>query len=308
MDATNPSHRLPLPLRAPMHIAAYALAVRDLARMVAFYSEAVGFATLEQTAEHAILGVAGAPLLHLTQRPDLRPDDPHAAGLFHTAFIMPTRADLADWCRHAQRIGLDITRTGDHLVNEAIYYDDPEGNGCECYSDRPPETWDWDAEGHVDIDTGRPVDLAALMRDDAADDGGEPWRVPAALRIGHINLRVGDTDLAERFYSGVVGFDFTGRRSLDRGGGPRTITFMSSGRYHHHFAANDFFSQGAGRRAENRAGLDWFAVELAEAGSLAPLRARLQSAGIDPNPISGGIEFPDPWGTSVRVMVGETPG
>lgn len=285
-----------------MHIAAYALAVRDLARMVAFYREAVGFVVLEETPGAVVLGVSGTPLLHLSQRPNLQPDDPAGAGLFHTAFIMPTRRDLADWCRHAQHIGLAISRTGDHLVNEAIYFDDPEGNGCECYADRPPETWDWDADGHVDIDTGRPVDLAALMRDDAPDGNAQVWQVPAALRIGHINLRVGDTDLAERFYSGVLGFDFTGRRTLDRGGGPRTITFMSSGRYHHHFAANDFHTQGAGRRAADRTGLDWFTIELADPDALQALHQRLQAAGVTPVPIPGGLEFSDPWGTRVRVV------
>lgn len=300
MDAFNPSSQLSMANRAPMRIGAYALAVRDLDRVAAFYQRAVGLDLLAHTADGATLGIAGVALLHLERAPNALPDDAATAGLFHTAFVLPSRAHLAAWCRHAQQSGIAITRTGDHLVNEAIYYDDPEGNGCECYADRPPETWEWYDDGTCEIATGRPVDLDALVAE-APSDGA--WQPPAALRIGHINLRVGDYAAAERFYSGVIGLDFTGRRHINFAGRTdRTITFMSSGRYHHHLAANDFTSQGAMLRDPDRAGLTWFAIEVADTGMLEAARARLAAQGLAVTPVADGFETRDPWGTRVRLV------
>src|SRR5690606_6858705 len=130
MDAAHPSAQANIAVAAPIHIGAYALAVRDLSRCLDFYHRAVGLDVMERAPDHAVLGTGGAALLHLERKPDATPDDNPTAGLFHAAFVMPTRADLARWYAHARRIGLSIARTGDHLVNEAIYYDAPEGNGC----------------------------------------------------------------------------------------------------------------------------------------------------------------------------------
>ena len=68
---------------------------------------------------------------------------PRAAGLFHTAFLLPTRADLAQWLLHAAEQRVPLQGASDHLVSEAIYLADPEGNGIEVYWDRPSETWAW---------------------------------------------------------------------------------------------------------------------------------------------------------------------
>ncbi|HEX2216551.1 MAG TPA: VOC family protein [Xanthobacteraceae bacterium] len=285
--------------RTPMRIGAYALRVRDLDRCLAFYQRAVGLELIGRDPGNATLGNAGVPLLHLEHRPDAGPDDKTTAGLFHTAFAMPTRQDLADWYAHAQRIALTITRTGDHLVNEAIYFDDPEGNGGECYADRSPESWLWNADGSCEITTGKLVDLDALAREAT---GAAEWRPPAGLRIGHINVRVGDTDAAEDFYCNAVGLDHTGRRTIEVAGEPKTITFMSSGRYHHHVAANDFTSRGAGPREPERAGLSWFAIEVADVEMLDRVRARLRAAGAPIAPLSSGFETQDPWNTRVRFV------
>ncbi len=303
MDAPNPSAQTSIAVKAPLHIGGYALAVRDLPRLADFYRKTVGLEIIESGKDHAMLGAGGVPLLHLEQRRDLKPDDKTTAGLFHSAFVMPTRADLARWYAHAQRIGLAIPRTGDHLVNEAIYYDDPEGNGCECYSDRPPETWEWDADGQCNIDTGKAVDLADLARE--GNTGSGEWNAPAGLRVGHMNLRVGDYAAAEQFYSGVIGLDFTGRRHINfQGRTDTTITFMSSGRYHHHFAANDFTSRGAGTRDPDSAGITWFAFEHDASVDTGALKGRLRAAGAPVTSIDGGFETRDPWGTRVRFVQG----
>jgi catechol 2,3-dioxygenase len=297
MAAKSPSSEPTMANRTPLRIGAYALAVRDLEGVAAFYRRIVGLEVIARKAGEIRLGVPGVTLLHLEHRPEAEPDDPKAAGLFHTAFLMPTRADLADWYLHAQRCGLTVTRTGDHDVNEAIYYDDPEGNGCECYADRPPHLWRWADDGTIDIPSS-PVDLDSLVRDARGD--ASTWQPPAGLRIGHINLRVGAVPPSEKFLCGVIGLDHTGRRDVPALGG--TITFMSSGRYHHHMATNDFLSRGAGRRDPARSGLSWLAIEADNDAVLNPVRARLAAAGLRLDPVDRGFETEDPWGTRIRFV------
>ena len=80
---------------------------------------------------------------------------PAEAGLFHTAFLLPSRADLADWLLRAARTGARLDGASDHLVSEALYLTDPEGNGIEIYRDRPSEEWPLDAAGLIGMATRR---------------------------------------------------------------------------------------------------------------------------------------------------------
>lgn len=274
--------------RTPLHIGAVGLTVRDLDAMVTFYHYVLGLVVIERTQTRAVLGVADAPLLVLEHAPDAKPDDPRSAGLFHTAFLMPTREDLARWFVHVANNRVPLTGASDHLVSEAIYLDDPEGNGIEVYRDREPDEWTWKNDS-VQMATIR-LDLDGL----AAVAGNHPAYAgaPAGLRIGHIHLRVGDVETAERFYHGALGFDVTTHYP--------GASFMSSGRYHHHVGANIWHSRGAGPRDPARAGLAWFAVEAAD--GLEAVKARLAEAGVATSPGKDGFAVADPWGTRVRLM------
>jgi catechol 2,3-dioxygenase len=275
--------------RTPMRIGAYGLKVRDIGRVADFYRDVVGLAEYARDKDHARLGADGVTLLELEQDPALIPDDRRAAGLHHTALLMPTRRDLARWLKHAQRLGVAFKRVSDHVVTEAVYFDDPENNEVECCVDTPPDSWRWTGDD-LDIPS-TPLDVATLAAD---DDGGSPYAgAPAGLRIGHIHLRVGDVPPARRFYSGIVGFDVTCLRE--------GVAFMSSGRYHHHFAANVWQSPGAGPREERRAGLSWFRIETNGAATFDEVAARLDASGIVATPSDRGIEVRDPWGTRVRI-------
>ena len=243
MDALTQATDPLLATRTPLHIGAVGLHVRDLDRTAAYYRDVVGLEPVASQNGVARLGAGGVVLLELTQRRELPAEDPRTAGLYHTAFLMPTRADLARWAMHIARAGTPITGASDHGVGEAFYLDDPEGNGIEVYSDRPPQTWHW-REGLVaDADQALDVQdlLAGLSEEEAGFSGA-----PDGLRIGHVHLRVGDTELAEDFYRGAIGLDLTRRR--------QGASFLSSGHYHHHVAANTWHSAGAPRR-EPRAGL-----------------------------------------------------
>jgi catechol 2,3-dioxygenase len=93
MDAPNPSAIPTAASRAPIHIGAVGMMVRDLDRLIAYYRDMLGLTVMERTRDRALLGAGGVGFLELIHRPDALPDDPREAGLYHTAFLMPTRAD-----------------------------------------------------------------------------------------------------------------------------------------------------------------------------------------------------------------------
>ena len=176
----------------------------------------------------------------------------NAAGLYHTAFLMPTRKDLARWLVHAAKNKVPLSGFADHLVSESVYLDDPEGNGIEVYADRAPETWKWDG-GSVAMATDQ-LDIDGLLA--LTDTRTTSYaKAPDDLRIGHMHLRVGDLEQADRFYGGAIGFDPTRKRS--------GAAFLSSGRYHHHLGINVWQSAGAGPRDDAATGLAWFSLEVA---------------------------------------------
>jgi catechol 2,3-dioxygenase len=291
MDALNPSAAPTFATGTPLHIAAVGLNVRDLDRTAAYYRDVIGLDLLERTDGLARLGAGGVPLLELTLRAELRPDDARSAGLYHTAYLMPTRADLARWVMHVAEKRAPIVGASDHGVSEAFYLDDPEGNGVEVYCDRPPSKWDW-SDRMVAMPT-KPLDVESIV----AEIGPPSARftgAPEGLRIGHIHLRVGDLEQAEKFYSDGVGLDVTRRR--------HGASFMSSGHYHHHVGANVWQSAGAGPRDPGRAGLAWFSIAASGAAAFAAVRGRLAALGVDTAATAEGIETTDPWGTRLRLL------
>jgi catechol 2,3-dioxygenase len=292
MEAPNPSAIPTAARRAPVHIGAVGMRVRDLDRVTAYYRDMLGLTVQEHTRQVAILGVSGVALLELIHRPDALPDDPSEAGLYHTAFLMPTRADLARWILHAAKNRVPFTGASDHDVSEAIYLDDPESNGVEVYSDRPSEKWRRD--GKLIFQKTDPLDIDAIMREIDPATAAYP-SAPEGLRIGHIHLRVGNVARAEAFYCSVLGLDVTRRRT--------GATFLSSGGYHHHLAVNVWHSNGAGIRNSKRAGLDWFAMEINDQPTIDGVKKRLDAAGISIEAIPRGIAAMDPWGTAIRFTV-----
>ncbi len=260
------------PREAPLSIGRVALAVRDLPAMSRFYQEIIGLEPTGDGTEGVTLGVDGVPLIELVSRPGAKADDPAEAGLFHTAFLMPDRESLAEWAAEmAVRRGVAIEGASDHLVSEAFYLSDPEGNGVEVYADRPPAAWHW-TNGQVEMAT-RALNLNSLFEE---VDLSEPlWDgAPEGTAIGHIHLRVGDLAQSDRFYREVVGFDLTTTYP--------GAHFLSTGHYHHHVGTNVWQSAGSGPR-QDRTGLLWFEL-------------------VDRRPDATPRELVDPWGTRVRFV------
>ncbi len=294
MDAPNPSALPTFASRTPLRIGSVGLVARDLDKLTNFYQGLLGLTVQERTDKVAKLGTGGTTLLEIEHRPNALPDDTATAGLYHTAFLMPTRADHARWIMHIANNRVPITGASDHGVSEAFYLDDPEGNGIEVYNDRPRERWQWEdkRQEKLIVMQTKHLDVEAILEE--IDPKTATYRAaPEGLRVGHIHLRVGSTEQAEAFYRGAIGLDLTRRR-----GG---ATFMSSGGYHHHVGANVWHSGGAGPRDPNRAGLSWFSIE-AEAAAADALAERLKAANAPVETTGGRIETADPWGTRVRIV------
>jgi catechol 2,3-dioxygenase len=277
--------------RTPMRIGMVTIRVRKLDSVADFYRDVLGLSVMERSATGATLGAGGVKLVALEAHPDVATEARNAAGLYHTAFLMPTRKDLARWLVNAAIHRVPLTGFADHRVSESVYLDDPEGNGIEVYADRDPSLWQWNggtvtmATDQLDID-----DLVALTDTRVSDYA----HAPDGLRIGHMHLRVGDLARADGFYRGTLGFDPTRQRN--------GAAFLSSGRYHHHLGLNVWQSAGAGRRDGTATGLAWFSLEIAQADLFAARQERLRQAGVEVATVANGIEAADPWGTRVRLV------
>lgn len=291
MDAPNPSASPTFASRTPLRIGAIGLIARDLDLLTNYYRDLLGLTVIERTDSFARLGAGGVTLIEIEHRPGAAPDDTATAGLYHTAFLMPTRQDHARWILHIAKNRVPISGASDHGVSEAFYLDDPEGNGVEVYSDRPMEKWERQ-DGLVVMQT-KQLDIEAILREVDRTKAAYP-AAPEGLRIGHVHLRVGNVEKAEEFYRGAIGLDLTRRR-----GG---ATFMSSGGYHHHVGANVWHSDGARERDPDRAGLAWFSMEAADPASINAISGRLLAAKAPIESTAGGIETADPWGTRIRLV------
>lgn len=283
---------LPFANRTPVRCGEAALRVRDLDKMIAYYRHALGLTVLEKPANGAVMGVPDVPLLHLLSRPDAPFEPPTDAGLFHIAFLMPTRHDLARWLTHVARTRIPVTGFADHSVSEAVYLDDPEGNGLEVYSDRPTSTWAW-RDGTVTMGTNQLDidDIVSLVR-----NGHTPYETaPERLRIGHMHLRVGNIPSGRAFYERALGLAST------RGQSPHSA-FLASGGYHHHIAINIWSSEGASTRSPASTGLDWFSLHVAQDDLLDAQSKRLENEGASLARVDRGIRATDPWGTQVRLI------
>ncbi len=141
------------------------LRVAELDRAVAFYRDVIGLEVVTQGKEAAFLSAGGYHhhiALNTWGSKGGKPPPPGSTGLFHTAFVYPDRPALARALQAVLDAGVQLTGAADHGVSEAVYFDDPDGNGVELYRDRPRADWPRDAEGGVILSNSR-LDLEALL-------------------------------------------------------------------------------------------------------------------------------------------------
>ena len=265
------------------------LRVADIDGLTTFYERVVGLSAVERDNGLARLGPdGGEALVELVAAPDAPPAPSFSTGLFHLALLVPDRAELARALQRVAGAGWRLTGASDHLVSEAIYLRDPEGNGVEIYRDRPRETWREEA-GELQMAT-LPLDLEDVLGDLDPDEAPVAG-MPAGTTIGHVHLQVADIPASEGFYNGVVGLDVMVRSY------PGAL-FLAAGGYHHHLGLNTWQSQGAPPPPEGALGLDRYELAFPDAASRDEAADGLGGAG-DPVRLEEGVLATDPSGNRV---------
>jgi catechol 2,3-dioxygenase len=273
------------------HLGSVTLRVADLQRSIDFYTSIIGLQVIGRAENgRASLGTDGQPILHLREVRGAARTPKHATGLYHAAILLPNRKALASTVYHLHQSGVQFGYA-DHLVSEAFYLSDPDGSGLELYRDRPREEWGWE-NGLVKMDNA-PIDFDSLFGE---LNGDASWSgMPAGTTLGHMHLQIGDTQKAEDFYHGILGFDIVARWS--------GALFMSAGGYHHHLGLNTWNSRNAPPTPPTAAGLDSFSIILPDQVALDGLVERLNAAQVEVE-IGDEISIRDPWQNRLVLRVG----
>ena len=268
------------------------LRVADIDALAEFYERAVGLRSVEREDGFARLGPEGGDaLVELVSAPDAPRAPSFSTGLFHLAILVPDRAELARSLARVAGAGWRLTGASDHLVSEALYLNDPEGNGIEIYRDRPRDGWDRDPQGELRMAT-LPLDLESVLGELGSSEDAARG-MPPGTRMGHVHLQVADIPAAEGFYNGAVGLDVMVRSY------PQAL-FLAAGGYHHHLGVNTWQSQGAPAPPEGALGLDRWELVLPSEEERDAVAGRLAAAG-DTVPVEDGVLATDPSG--IRLLL-----
>lgn len=280
-------------LPADLAMGTVMLKVGDMKLMTDYYHRALGLETVAEEDGGVYLGRRMKPLVHLAPAPGLNLPGRGEAGLFHTALLFGDRASLAATVASAAAYEpRSFTGSADHLVSEAFYFNDPEGNGIELYWDRPRVDWSWEGSNVVMDSLALPPQrfLQEYLTEEAVSGQRE-----SRAGVGHVHLQVGDVQSAHDFYVGTLGFEKTA-------GWHGQALFVSAGGYHHHMAMNVWNSRGAGPRKDTL-GLAEVLIEVPEGDGVGALADRLRVAGIQSHHTGAELRFEDPWRNRIRVTV-----
>ncbi len=258
------------------------LTVSDLSRSLDFYQFGLGLQVHRRQGDTAYLGAGAHDLVALTETPGAT-KAPRTTGLYHFALLVPSRLALAHALRRLIDYGADLTGGSDHGVSEAIYLDDPDGNGIEVYRDRPRLEWPF-VDGALAMTTD-PLDVQGILGL-LADAAVEPRMAPDTV-LGHMHLHVAHLEEAVEFYRSVIGFEL----QMYYG---RSAAFLSAGGYHHHVGVNTWNGAGAPPPPPESAGLRYFTVRLDGQAELNRLKQRLEGAPVSVEVRGDGLFVRDP--------------
>ncbi|MFZ4895586.1 VOC family protein [Plantibacter sp. Mn2098] len=270
---------------------AVTLLVGDLDAMTAYYRDAVTLQVIGSDVGSVTLGRGTTPIVILQAAPELRHAASGSAGLYHTAILFDTQASLAaalnSVARHAPGT---FTGSADHLVSQAFYFTDPEGNGVELYWDRARTEWSW-VHGQIEMATLY-LDPNEFLREHLTE--AQLAAAPGPAVVGHVHLSVGDVASARDFYVGTLGFEQTtalGNQAL----------FVSAGGYHHHMAMNVWDSRGAGPRMP-ALGLGRIDIVVPTADDLGAIEERLRHHRLPSSNDGRTLSVQDPWANALHVV------
>ncbi|WP_154309193.1 VOC family protein [Metabacillus lacus] len=268
------------------------LRVLDLQECLRFYQEVIGLKVLSETEESAELGVeSNEPLLRLVQLQGGE-ERKETAGLYHVAFLVPSRENLADVFMHLLTTGYPLQGASHHEVSEAVYLSDPEGNGIEIYADTPSENWVW-RNGQVQMTT-KALNAENLL----SQKTKSKWEgLPSGTVIGHIHLSVNNLEKAEAFYS-ALGFQTVSQYA-------DAALFLSHGGYHHHIGINIWNSEGASPAGKKSSGLDYLSIFYPSEKNRREAIYALEELGIALEERKDGIFASDHSGITVQLIIEE---
>lgn len=267
------------------------LKVQDLDRSLTFYQEVLGFQVLEQTDKTVKLTTDGkTSVLSIEQPENVVPTQGKTTGLYHFALLLPNRSDLADIVHHFMDIGFQHG-SSDHLVSEALYLADPDGNGIEIYIDRKPSEWIWN-NGEVAM-TVDPLNFKDLL----SEGKQQSWKgLPIGTVMGHLHLHVSELEKTEEFYSKGLGFEVVNRYG-------NQALFISTGKYHHHIALNTWAGVGAPTPTLNSVGLESFTIVLPDEAARNHILTQLKSIGASVEEENGAFVSYDPSGHRIYLEI-----
>ncbi|RLQ90818.1 VOC family protein [Planomicrobium sp. Y74] len=268
------------------------LKVLNLEGMKKFYQDIIGFQVVSENANEVRLGTDGKSLIRLTASEGLQPKQNRYAGLYHFAILLPSRKELGKILLHLHQQGIRMG-SSDHLVSEALYLSDPEGNGIEIYRDRDPEEWNWN-NGEVAMAVD-PIDAEGVMQEAALSK--ESWSgMPSGTVMGHVHLHVSNLDEAQEFYTAGLGFEIM----TSMGG---QALFLSDQKYHHHIGLNVWNGTGIPALPEQAAGLDFYTLVFADEAKRSQTAERLRAIGAEVTETADYWETRDPSGNKIRMAV-----
>lgn len=267
------------------------LKVLDLQRSLGFYQDVIGFQILEQSEKSAVLTADGkSALLEIEQPDDVIPKQPRTTGLYHFAILLPSRSDLGSVLKHLLKLQYPLQGGSDHLVSEALYLADPDGNGIEIYADRSPTQWNW-KNGEVEMSTD-PIDVEGLLA-----EGHDEWsKLPEGTIMGHIHLHVSELEKTKEFYCQGLGFEIVckyGNQAL----------FISTGGYHHHIGLNIWNGLGAPQPSENSVGLIDYTLVYPSENEREKVSQRLKELSFHVTAKETGYVTTDPSGNNIMLTV-----
>ena len=275
-----------------IYLAEAVLNVKDLARQTAFYTQIIGLEIRTQTETEVILGAGGKDLVHLIQT-NRKEAVQSSYGLYHMAILLPSREDLADVFKHIAELNYPFIGAADHGYSEALYLEDPEGNGIELYRDKPVADWDIREDGRI---IGVTEELSAQEIYDMGHKV-EPFVIAPDTRMGHIHLSVKDSQLATTFYQAVL--DLSNKFTIP------SASWIASGDYHHHLAVNEWGGKALAKREKDMPGLAYYVVEVANKEGLVTIAERAKAYGAPVKWLSSNdFTFEDPDGIVTRVRKG----
>jgi len=279
------------------------LAVTNREQALAIWQDVVGLDLLREDAEKLELGVAGKVLIVLELGARL-PVVERTTGLYHVAIHVPTRLDFAHFLVRALQRRVRVSPT-DHLVSEAIYLWDFDGNGIEITFETPwrgtlgdPESGNYATTVDGKKHSGRePIDVDDLLAEIKGDVNQVPPRMAPGTRIGHVHVHVNSLEAAMRFYRDGLGF---GGLFIIKSFGMGDVTLDYTP---HAIAFNIWAGPNAKPAPEGAAGLRWFGVVVPDIKTLNEVRARLTSLGVAVADTNEGLEARDPSNNLVKVSV-----